>query len=154
VQSRLFNFVWCTKEVRNSPYEQVLGAFTQKLRAAGCAQHTINTHLRSALGVLALANRLGTKVGELDEKWLEGFARSLRQCRRPSYNRDYQLTLRHGAQLFLDFLRNIGLVITTKTTAPTTGSSTADGLWSMDEAAAGSEHRDRIHLQRSDSRLA
>jgi integrase/recombinase XerD len=112
VRSTLFDFVYCTKEVRDSPYKRVLVGFTQKLVQAGYGRPTINVHLRSALGVLALANRLGAKIAALDEAWVEGFARRVSQCRRPSYSRDYQLTLRHGAQLFLAHLRSVGLVIT------------------------------------------
>ncbi len=138
MRSALFDFTFCTQEVLNSPHRRVLHGFMQKMAQAGYARTTIHRHLRAAMGALGWANRQGVEIVALDESWIDGFARRLSQCRRPRYSRDYQLTLRHGVRLFLEYLRNVGLVTTVGAQRPSSDPAllTAFSRWMHQQRGA------------------
>ena len=103
---------------RSSGIEAYLDGFAGKLNEQGYALRTARSHLYSAAHLGSFLQSQNRTVGSLDDKTLGEFRQHLPRCRCPQNGGAIGRSARDGARLFLEYLRDIGIVHRKESKAP------------------------------------
>lgn len=91
--------------------------FARTLAQDGYAQITARSHIRAAEHFVAWVDRRGLSLKSLNEEILKRFWRHLPRCRCPRYGCSKR-NLLHGAELFLKYLEDMGIIQSAKAADP------------------------------------
>lgn len=100
--------------LRDQPRGALFDGFARGLSQAGYVMQIARRYLRAAEHLIAWINRRSLPLEQLDEVALARFARHIRRCRCPEYGPVRRATVLPGAHIFLKYVRDIGLTITSE----------------------------------------
>jgi len=92
------------------PAGALLEGFARELWRTGYAQITSRRHIRAAEHLVYWAGRQGIGPREFHEQVVQNFDHHLIQCECPGYGNADRLNLVNGARLFMEHLRDAGVI--------------------------------------------
>lgn len=98
------------EQCRSTSIEAHLDGFAGRLDAEGYAVRTARGHAHSAAHLGSFVQTRGRTLGSLDEKTLAEFRKHLPRCRCPQSGGGVGRSALDGARLFLEYLRDVGVV--------------------------------------------
>ena len=91
-----------------------LQGFAEELKDAGYAEMSARRHIRGAEHFMDWTGQADMAVSTLNESFVDKFEQHLRRCRCPRYGRSLIRIKTNGAYLFLSYLRDAGVVSSTR----------------------------------------
>ena len=98
------------EQCRSSSVGAHLDGFAGRLDADGYALRTARRHLHRAAHLGSYLQTRGQTLGSLDEKTLGEFRQHLPRCRCPQIGGGVGRGALHGARLFVEYLRDVGVI--------------------------------------------